>query len=582
MGLAFEIAFLVRCYPAVNRARTFDFRAASAAMAPGLSTFWEKPQRSTAIVLALFASFVFIGFLTLILSGRAAVLVLDHPSKHFLYPFTIQNIMHVVFFVGLGALFVRWRIAVRENNFLQAHFLPEDDRTVLMSRDLGPIRRRVANLFDHDNGFLPSLINIAILQFQSSSLVEQAAGVMSQQLELMSNRVEMRYGLVRFIAWVVPTLGFIGTVYSLGASLSSEQAEGHFTQCSFSNSQIGLVIMNGARGELHSCAFESIGMGDSSGAIMIITGANTQLTGDDCHFTNNSVGVSVGDAAALTLSNSVFNQNGASAARYASDGVVVVRDAAHAVIRNTKLIDSSPYALNIFAAGSLILENAEVSGSRTAGLVVGQEGRSPAHAEVKGSHFNGNATGIAVLGASSAEIEDSECQQNNDGILVFDQGSRLNMKKGAIAANRSYGLRVYRNGEALVVDSDIKNNGRGAQSGVPHKPAQRGSLTLQDCRIGGNQVFGLNACSQSQLILTRCVFDEDSKKNILHERGAIVQSDGGSEFASTSQDAAEESPTPEGTAKPKSTSKRTTKKRQEQDATREPISRIIQRWVPRP
>jgi len=40
-------------------------------------------------------------------------------------------------------------------------------------------------------------------------------------LELMSNRVEMRYGLVRFIAWVVPTLGFIGTVYSLGASLSS-------------------------------------------------------------------------------------------------------------------------------------------------------------------------------------------------------------------------------------------------------------------------------------------------------------------------------------------------------------------------
>ena len=190
-------------------------------MPSGLSTLWEKPQRSTAIVLALFASFGFIGFLTLVLSGRAAVLVLDHPSKHFLYPFTIQNIMHVVFFVGLGALFVRWRIAVRETNFLHAQFLPEDDRTVLMSRDLGPIRRRVANLFDHDNGFLPSLINIAILQFQSSSSVEQAAGVMSQQLELMSNRVEMRYGLVRFIAWVVPTLGFIGTVYSLGASLSS-------------------------------------------------------------------------------------------------------------------------------------------------------------------------------------------------------------------------------------------------------------------------------------------------------------------------------------------------------------------------
>lgn len=187
----------------------------------GLGSLWEKPQRSTAIVLAAIASILFIGILTVLLSGRAAVLVLDHPSLHFFYPFTIQNVMHVIFFVAVGELFVRWRTAVREKNFISAHLLPEDDRTVLVSRDLGPIRRRVASLFDHENGFLPSLISLAVLQFQSSSSVEQAAGVMSQQLELMANRLDLRYGLVRFIAWVVPTLGFIGTVYSLGASLSA-------------------------------------------------------------------------------------------------------------------------------------------------------------------------------------------------------------------------------------------------------------------------------------------------------------------------------------------------------------------------
>jgi biopolymer transport protein ExbB/TolQ len=205
----------------VNRAGSFDLSAASASLRPGLTNLWEKPQRTTGIVLGALGSFLFIGFLTLVLSGRAAILILDHPSRHFLYPFTIQNIMHVIFFIGLGELFVRWRIAMREKDFLTAQFLPEDDRTVLVSRDLGPIRRRVSNLFDHENGFLPSLINLAILQFQSSSSVEQAAGVMSQQLELMGHRLDLRYGLVRFIAWVVPTLGFIGTVYSLGASLSS-------------------------------------------------------------------------------------------------------------------------------------------------------------------------------------------------------------------------------------------------------------------------------------------------------------------------------------------------------------------------
>jgi biopolymer transport protein ExbB/TolQ len=189
--------------------------------ASALEAFWAKPKRSTAIVLGVLAAIAVIGILSFALSGRAAVLVLDKPSRHFFYPFTIQNLMHVVFFVGLSDLFVRWRIASREKAFLTVHYLPEDDKTVLVSRDLGPIRKRLIGEFDHENGFLPSLINLAVLQFQSSGSVEQAAGVMSQHLDLMSNRVDMRYGLVRFIAWVVPTLGFIGTVYSLGASLST-------------------------------------------------------------------------------------------------------------------------------------------------------------------------------------------------------------------------------------------------------------------------------------------------------------------------------------------------------------------------
>ena len=113
----------------MNRANTLDVSFASVAIPPGLNAFWEKPQRSTAIALSVIGGIVLIAFLTLVLSGRAAVLILDHPSRHFIYPFTIQNIMHVIFFVGLGELFVRWRIAIREKNFLDAHFLPEDDRT---------------------------------------------------------------------------------------------------------------------------------------------------------------------------------------------------------------------------------------------------------------------------------------------------------------------------------------------------------------------------------------------------------------------------------------------------------------------
>jgi Right handed beta helix region len=362
------------------------------------------------------------------------------------------------------------------------------------------------------------------------------------------------------------------------AARITQQAEAKFTQCSFSNSQTGLALTNAVKGELHSCAFEGIGMGNSNGAVIVVAGANTQLTGDDCHVTNNSVGIDVIDAATLTLDNCAFDQNGASYGR-GGGGAVLVRDAAHAAIRNTKFTDSSPYALNIIGGGNLTLEKSEISGSRTAGLVVGQENRAPAHANVKGSRFNSNATGIGVLAGSSAEIEDSECAQNNDGILVFDQGSNLKLKKAAITSNRNYGLRVYRNGEAIVVDSDIKNNGRGAQSGMPHKSAERGSLTLQDCRIGGNQVFGVGACAQSQLVLTRCVFDEESKKNIFHERGAIVQLDGSSGLTPPQEETADVTPEPEASPKSRSASRRSTNKSTHEGQDARDIHRIIRRWV---
>jgi biopolymer transport protein ExbB/TolQ len=184
---------------------------------------WELPDRRVVMIVSTLAGLAFVAALTTILSSmdarRLAVLLLDYPSKHFPYPFTIQNFMHVLFFIGIGELFVRWRVAERELRFTKRKYLPEDDETVLQFADLGPIRRQVAKAFDGEHGFLPSLIDLSVLQFQSSRSVDQTASVMNHALELIAHRVELRYGLVRFIAWLVPTIGFIGTVYGLGAAL---------------------------------------------------------------------------------------------------------------------------------------------------------------------------------------------------------------------------------------------------------------------------------------------------------------------------------------------------------------------------
>ena len=190
--------------------------------------FWSLPDRRMTMPFSLALGVGFIFVLTILLdsNGRAAQLILDRRSPHFPYPFTIQNFEHLLFFLGLGELFVRWRVGTRELAFLKRGYLPEDEQTVLQHRDLGPIRRRVAKEFDNEHGFLPFLIDLSILQFQSGRSVDQTVAVMTSSLELIEHRVDLRYGLIRYIAWLVPTLGFIGTVIGLGSSLASVPKDG--------------------------------------------------------------------------------------------------------------------------------------------------------------------------------------------------------------------------------------------------------------------------------------------------------------------------------------------------------------------
>ena len=159
------------------------------------------------ILLAAFAAgCLFILAMTLLLGkSRAGGIFLDTRTTLFVYPFTIQNMEHLLFFLGLGEIFVRWHTAMREQAFLGRHYLPEDDSVVLLSRDLGPIRRSVRSDYDNENGFLPYLIDFCILQFQASRSVDQTVSVLNSSLELISHRVDLRYSMLRYITWAIPT-----------------------------------------------------------------------------------------------------------------------------------------------------------------------------------------------------------------------------------------------------------------------------------------------------------------------------------------------------------------------------------------
>lgn len=175
-----------------------------------------------ALLIALLTSIIAITALT-VLAGNTPFgeLVLGYQSASH-YPFSLQNLMNMFFFIGLAQIWIRWLSSHEENVFLKASgFLPEDKNTVLSTdREIEVIRTSVNNVTIRADAFLPDLIDTCAIQYLKSHSVSDTLSVLNSALDLHIHRLELRYSFLRYIIWAIPTFGFIGTVIGISAALS--------------------------------------------------------------------------------------------------------------------------------------------------------------------------------------------------------------------------------------------------------------------------------------------------------------------------------------------------------------------------
>ncbi|MCA1658364.1 MAG: right-handed parallel beta-helix repeat-containing protein, partial [Verrucomicrobiaceae bacterium] len=401
------------------------------------------------------------------------------------------------------------------------------------------------------------------------------------------------------------TLTAIGTSFSSsnGVALRADAGKIKLTQSTITDSRVGLRAAPGpapgAALELESCAFERNGGSDPQGAIMAVTG-NVGVTLKDCHFTNNSAGILLLDEAQFGAWRGSFKNNAENTSSGAT-GLVAVRRGSKALftnvsfegngqglaasergilemdqctfarngsqtrqlilpmmpvsvsgrdsratLKNTRMTDSAQFAVFAANAAALSLEDVEISSARSCAIGIGDTGSAPVRAEIRRANIHDNQTGLGVFAGSNVTVEDSQFHDNQEGIIVGERESQVELRKTEVLGNREHGLVVYGESKARAVESQFRNNGRGAQSGTPRKSNGRGSLTLEDCAVGGNRIFGVGAHAQSELVLRRVNFEGGDKTNIYKERNAIVQTEASPapEASASPEASAETSPTP--------------------------------------
>lgn len=141
-------------------------------------------------------------------------------------PYSIQSITWIFFFIGLSELWLRWLESLDDKRQYKSNYLPEDSKTVLRGKDLGIYFKKANNATKNTPYFLPSLIKRIILRFHSSRSIEQANLLLNTSLEFRAHEIEQQYAFLKYIVWLLPTLGFIGTVIGIMQGLTLIGVEG--------------------------------------------------------------------------------------------------------------------------------------------------------------------------------------------------------------------------------------------------------------------------------------------------------------------------------------------------------------------
>ena len=166
---------------------------------------------------------VTIYLLYLLLPDKLSVVLLDLNRENRelgRFPYSVQNAMWISLYFALVELLIRRIAADTESSQLTRGYLPEEFETVLQASDLPAIYRELRGNPDLNRCFLPRLIDRCILQFQASKSIDQAASLLNTSVEMFLHEVDLNYNLIRYVCWLIPSLGFIGTVVGIGEALA--------------------------------------------------------------------------------------------------------------------------------------------------------------------------------------------------------------------------------------------------------------------------------------------------------------------------------------------------------------------------
>lgn len=137
----------------------------------------------------------------------------------------IQGLTYFAFFWGVFEITWLFKLNKKERKFFTYNILPTDEFITLDGNHINKIRLRVSEYlrnrkYDEERQFyLPRVINKACTKFRSNQSVSETFAVVASQTRINATKADSKQSLIRYVAWAIPSIGFIGTVLGISQAL---------------------------------------------------------------------------------------------------------------------------------------------------------------------------------------------------------------------------------------------------------------------------------------------------------------------------------------------------------------------------
>lgn len=131
----------------------------------------------------------------------------------------IQGATFFLFFFGiLEIAYIRNKF-IKETDSFKIGFLPEKENWVLSPDDVNTIKLRVMEFEKKEKYLLSDIIKKSCTKYRLNKSSSEVLELLESQIKIYQLESEGEQSLIRYVAWAIPSVGFIGTVIGIAASL---------------------------------------------------------------------------------------------------------------------------------------------------------------------------------------------------------------------------------------------------------------------------------------------------------------------------------------------------------------------------